>query len=278
MTITEVLDSVIATGTGFSTFQGSGMATEALDSFKAFITLGAVPDYPASAPIVNRRADTDYVTGWYNLLPQGSAWPRLNDTTLYKFLLGQSGIWGDVDSRAADFIELEADPRATVEMLADWERCWALPDPGVSEPMTVEARQWALANKYRFLGSQDPQFFVNQAAAIGYQIKIIEHSPFMAGISQAGDTRALSGPDAGFRWECSGDLGPNIRFYWSVLVLNPRLSWFRAGSGQAGVDPHLRVALYTDLETRINCLKPAHTQVYFDYSGLTAMGAMAGTP
>jgi uncharacterized protein YmfQ (DUF2313 family) len=58
-----------------------------------------------------------------------------------------------------------------------------------------------------------------------------------------------------------------------------RLTWFRASKGQAGTDPHLRIALALDLECVIRRWRPAHTVVLFDYSGVLPLGDhMAGTP
>jgi uncharacterized protein YmfQ (DUF2313 family) len=58
------------------------------------------------------------------------------------------------------------------------------------------------------------------------------------------------------------------------------LTWFRVGGsgGQTGVDPHLRIALATDLECLLRRWKPAHSDVVFDYSGDGISDPMAGTP
>ena len=58
------------------------------------------------------------------------------------------------------------------------------------------------------------------------------------------------------------------------------LTWFRVGpiGGEVGVDPHLLIGLAEDLECLLNRWKPAHTEIVFDYSGLTNGGSMAGTP
>jgi uncharacterized protein YmfQ (DUF2313 family) len=283
--VTEVNDSVVAKVETPSDFYGPLLATEANDIVSVILQTGPTPAYQDTSARVARRSDEDYTAGFFNLLPQGSAWPRLPDSVLHDFLLGLSGIWGQdddgsvcVDGRAADLLQTEADPRATIEMLSDWEQAWGLPDTCLKEPLTIADRQKALINRYRMLGAQDPAFFVQQAADIGYAIKVEEHSPWTCGISQVGDTHNLTSPSINFRWELSGHIGPEIRFYWTVLVLNPRLSWFRADSGQCGVDPFLRVGLDSDLECLMNRLKPAHSVLRFDYSGELTQGQFAGTP
>lgn len=77
------------------------------------------------------------------------------------------------------------------------------------------------------------------------------------------------------KWEIAA---PEIRFYWRVHVDQAKLTWFRCGSGQCGVDPHLYIGLATDLECLFLRWQPAQTQIVFDYSGLSAGGSMSGTP
>jgi hypothetical protein len=59
-----------------------------------------------------------------------------------------------------------------------------------------------------------------------------------------------------------------MRFEWTVHLQQPKLVWFRAGSGQAGIDPHLRIAKALDLECLLRRWAPAHTLPIFDYSGI----------
>jgi uncharacterized protein YmfQ (DUF2313 family) len=116
-------------------------------------------------------------------------------------------------------------------------------------------------------GEQSRQFFIDRAKKIGYPISIREFSPFMAGVSMAGDTTNLD--DSGnYRWEI-GD--PTMRFYWVVRVEARRYTWFRAGSGQAGINHHLEFAHATDLECMLRRWKPAHTDIIFDYSPLASV-------
>jgi uncharacterized protein YmfQ (DUF2313 family) len=216
-------------------------------------------------------------------LPQGSAWPRELYTALQKLILGLSSVWGEkagtsgmsVDGRAADLLDRESDPRQTIELLPEWEAAFGLPDSCLAEPLTVDDRHNALVSRITLSGAGDPAFLKGVAATIGYQIEILEHSPFMAGISQAGDSSDPTSATSNFRWEAGPDI---IRQWWTVLVLQPRLSWFRAGSGEAGVDPLLQIGIFTDLECMMNRIKPAHSFLTFDYSGVLLNGALAGTP
>src|SRR5262245_52023619 len=88
-----------------------------------------------------RRSGRDYLSAFLRLLPLGIAWPRKRDSVLVKTSRGLTNIWGFVDSRAADLLERESDPRKTIELLPDWERAFGLPDPCLQEPQTIAERQ-----------------------------------------------------------------------------------------------------------------------------------------
>jgi uncharacterized protein YmfQ (DUF2313 family) len=231
-----------------------------------------------------RRDGEDYADALASLLPYGQAWPRWPDSVLMRTVRGLAEYFGFVDSRAADLLERESDPRLTLELLPDWERNWGLPDPCFKQAQTIDQRHALLILKMTLLGAQSREFFIGIAAWLGYTITISEFAPFMAGVSQAGDTRGMINwndtpgqhpeiPD--FRWYIGP---PEMRFYWVVHVINAPLTWFRSGAGQAGVDPHLRIGYAYDLECLLNRWKPAQTMIVYDYSNLKTGDSMAGTP
>ncbi|WP_080583362.1 YmfQ family protein [Bradyrhizobium elkanii] len=250
------------------------------------------------------RSGDDYAEAFSLLLPQGQAWPRDEGSTLMKVVRGLSQIWGVVETSASKLLEIESDPRITIDLLPDWERNWGLPDPCYKEPLTIDDRQRALVQRMTIEGAQSREFFISAAAYIGYSITITEYRPFMVGLDRCGDSRVygdgtepmysdtfvvgsipVCNPngdpvalDELSEWPNYG-LGPDtIRHYWTVHVHQARLTWFRCSGGQCGVDPHLRIGLATDLECLLRRWKPAHTEIIFDYSGLTPGDPMAGTP
>ncbi|CAM5772025.1 hypothetical protein LMIY3S_03705 [Labrys miyagiensis] len=218
----------------------------------------------SSSDLHVRRGQADYQAALAGLLPTGPAWPRDPDSVLMRVLFGLAGVWGLVDGRAADLLERESDPRLTIEMLSDWERAFGLPDPCSIETQTYQDRINALVTKMTMLGGQSRAFFIAVAAQLGYDIKIVEYSPYQTGIMRVGSTIDA---DHQYRWQ----LGPpSIRFYWTVQLFATRWSWFRAGSGMVGIDHMLNISLATDLECLIRRYKPAHTEVIFDYSTLSS--------
>jgi uncharacterized protein YmfQ (DUF2313 family) len=229
-----------------------------------------------------RRSGEDYTHSMLSLLPQGQAWPRSLDSTLVKAVRGLAEYWGFVDGRAADLLEIESDPRLTVELLPDWERAWGLPDPCFfGEQQSLAMRHAILMLRMTLMGGQSREFFIMVASWLGYTIHISEYAPYVCGISMCGDTTQqeieAGGDGSKMRWQLGG---PELRFYWTIHVDNARLVWFRTAvlGGEVGVDPHLIIGLAIDLECLLNQWKPAQTLIVFDYSSLQTGGSMAGTP
>ena len=252
-----------------------------------------------------RRDGEDYCSAFLALLPQGQAWPKQPGSTLERACCGLAQYWGFVDSRAADLLERESDPRYTFELLPDWERNFGLPDPCYEAPQNYAERIAELLRRMTMEGGQSRQFFIELAATLGYTVTITEYRTFVVGIDRVGDSRvygAVGAPDPIMRNEWGnpimnevGDgyvaegelsewpyygLGPETnRFFWTVHVGNVNLIWFRCGASECGVDPHLRIELAEDLECLLNRWKPGHTQIIFDYAGQETPGdPMAGTP
>jgi uncharacterized protein YmfQ (DUF2313 family) len=233
-----------------------------------------------------RRSGEDYAYAFQTLLPRGQAWPREKTSTLRKVSDALAWFWGYVDGRVADLIEREADPQKTVELLPEWETAFGLPDPCFPEADTIDERQRALVQRMTWQGGQSRQYFIDLVAWLGFDMIIREWSPFMAGISQCGDTRGLNPrpdqglpgeerPDDVYRWEIGP---PEMRFVWSAQVGHEGLTWFRAASGQVGVDPHLLFRTPFGVECLLMRWKPAHTWLVFNFSSLGFNDPLEGTP
>jgi uncharacterized protein YmfQ (DUF2313 family) len=218
-----------------------------------------------------RRSGDDYTRALLQLLPTGQAWPRSPASILAQACAGLADYWGFVDGRAADLLETESDPRATVELLTDWERNWGLPDPCISNPPTaLEPRRQNLVAKMTLLGGQSRQYFINLAAQLGYTITITEYLPYMAGLSRVGDTRGQYNPDdpTRYMWQ----LGPpEIRYNWTVHVGSLSLIYFHCNSSQCVIDRLLAIGTASDLECVLGRYAPAHTKIIYDYSATLAL-------
>lgn len=196
-----------------------------------------------------RRSAADYAVALRRLLPQGLAWPSNPSAVLTKVVNGLTGVFGYVDERAADLLEIETDPRSTNELLPEWEEAFGLPDDCTPLPPTDPVvRRGNLVDKMTLLGAQSREFFIDRGVKFGETVEIREYAPYMCGVSRVGDTRMASLTDdlKNFRWQ----LGPpENRFYWTVKITQ-LLSNFVGG----------------DFHCVLRKWKPAHTEVLFDYS------------
>lgn len=201
-----------------------------------------------------RRDGEDYAEAFARLLPTGEAWSRDPASTLMQLVRGQAEIWGAVvDPRAADLLEIETDPRFTLELLTDWERAYGLPDPCIPVVQTLPERRRALAQKIAMQGGQSRAFFIGVAASLGYAITITEYVPFQFGLSSFGGSHGRFNP-------------PGFRYCWTVNVANRRVTRFRFGASSFGRDPFLDIRRAEDLECIFGRIKPAHTKLFFNYA------------
>jgi uncharacterized protein YmfQ (DUF2313 family) len=234
-----------------------------------------IPQLPRDRHV--RRNGEDYTQAFLSLLPRGQAWPRYWDSTLVLTARGLCDYWGFVDSRAADLLETESDPRTTVELLPDWERNWGLPDPCFPQPSSIEERQKLLVMIMTMLGGQSRQWFQFVSEWTGHEVSIKEWSPFMAGLSECGDTRFEYDDTGDFRWYIGAE---ENRFYWSASSETAVIEWFRAGADYSESGKHHHCEIYT--ESPVDCLlqrwRPAHTQLVFDYSDLASDDPWIGLP
>ncbi|OGS90868.1 MAG: hypothetical protein A2Z95_06275 [Gallionellales bacterium GWA2_60_18] len=190
----------------------------------------------------------DYLSQLQALLPQGSAWPRDPDALLTRLLDGFAEEFARVDARAAQLLD-ESDPRATYELLADWERVAGLPGTcallaGID--LSVEQRRAALVAKLTERGGQSRAYFIALAARLGFTVTITEYHEW----SVLDDVDApLNGADWNFVWAVNAPLNTLVEWTVNSDVEMPFAVWGNAL-----------------LECAINQNKPAHTVALFVYS------------
>lgn len=81
----------------------------------------------------------------------------------------------------------EMDPRTAVQLLADWERVYGLPDEGLMVANTVAERQSRLAAKVKQTGGLSKAYFQSLLESAGYQVVIDEPRGFFSGINVCGN-------------------------------------------------------------------------------------------
>jgi uncharacterized protein YmfQ (DUF2313 family) len=197
-----------------------------------------------------RHDQSDYWEAFSELRPQGVAWPRDPDSAQMKLLLGMAGPWGNEITTAADtFLAIEAFPPTSVNLLPEWEQSFGLPDKCLKLPPNIVARHDAIIHRMTLDGSPSREFLISEGLWVGYEIQIREHSPFICGISQCGDTTGFLNPDDPdySRWELGAE---EIRFTWTVNI------------------PAIYLMVASDVECILNRYKPAHTDIYFNFAPL----------
>lgn len=215
------------------------------------------------------RDASSYAHALLALLPLGEVWTRSPDAVIVRVLTALAGVVGRWAARVGHFLVTEAFPPTAIDLLSDWERVLGLPEPCLPETDdTIAERQAKVTEKLRRRpGQQDPSYFIELAAKIGYAITITEYIPAQCAMTPCG-AYLRSGPPTMVRGAGVGT--PTIRYVWSVEVTGPRLTWFATGfgGGRAALDPHLRIRRAADLECILRRFKPAHTQLIFSYSGV----------
>lgn len=205
-----------------------------------------------------------YKTMLLNLLPQGLAWPRQNGLVRDDIIEGEAAELARVDGRVSDMIR-EADPRSATETLEDWERVAGLPDTCViPSTITLQERRTRLVQKLTSTGGQSVAYYEGIAEGLGYPVETFEYRPFICGQSECG-LGEIEGFNSTYLIGVTDDL--SIRYYWKVAVLEPRVTWFQCGASECGKDPLAKIDEAVDLECILNKLKPAHTELIFDYEG-----------
>ena len=113
---------------------------------------------------------TDYLWQFQRLLPRGRIWQRGWGTVQAEQLLTLMQTWARLHARAGDVIVETFPCTVSADMLAEWEATLGLPDCEVL--VTIQQRQAAVCAKFAMRGGQSINYFVELAAAHGYQITI----------------------------------------------------------------------------------------------------------
>lgn len=175
----------------------------------------------------------DYKTLLLSLLPKGKAWNHDPDSVSTEFWTAAGDELARLDNRTADLI-VERDTRTTTELILEHERDLGLPDECTELAQTLSERRLNAHSKLISRGQQDKQYFIALAAAIGYDIEIIEYVPGWCGVLRCGEP-----------------IGPQKNlFIWRVLVTT--------------TDDSVDIS---NLECVINKYKPGHTRVIFELVG-----------
>ena len=183
------------------------------------------------------------------LRPPGPALPDAAGSVFERALWPAAGGLSAIEDAAAALLA-QVDPRAATDLLPDYERVLG-DDPclGPSAALPFGIRQALAHQRWTARGGATPAFFIALAAALGIAITITESTPFECGVA-----------------ECGAELvREDGRFEWFVNLPATTLVEFECGAAEAGSP--LGDFIPSPLECLIRRHAPAHTTVYFTYSG-----------
>lgn len=183
-------------------------------------------------------------------LPPGWIWRRDRDSLIAALLTPLAGGIAEIEQVAEDMLR-EVDPRLATVCLPDYERVLG-PDPcgRDTSTMSLADRRQLAHQRWTGRGGASRAYFIGLAAKRGVAITISENRVSYAGEMVAGD-ELVDWPQ---------------QFIWTVHLTFTEESLFEAGDGQAG--DRLYDLVISDIDCDIRRLKPAHTEVFFDYGSL----------
>ena len=149
---------------------------------------------------------------------------------------------------AAAQLLIDIFPGTTEALIPEWEETLGLPDPCSASNPSTQQRQAAILAKFIGSGGQSVPYMTSVALALGYTITITEFTPFFFGLTGFGAPL----------------LGPGWESVWQVNAPTITATRFKFGLGVFG-DPFWTVG-NTELQCRLNSIKPAHTSLVFSYS------------
>lgn len=189
-------------------------------------------------------------------LPQGEGLKAkgIVGTVLYNLLYGLAYCYLQLDNRSNDLID-EMFPQTVIESLDEWEIEYGLPAPCYSGlSLTTEERQKILLAKFASVGGQNKDYYISIAADLGFEVTITEFNGARFTLDTYGDS---SGTAYGltshpYEWYV------NVSGVDTIYAIYTTDRYSGTQYQKLGIDTSI-------LECVINELKPAHTQVIFNY-------------
>lgn len=197
------------------------------------------------------ESSSSYLQQLKALLPRGALWQGMSEEgKLFGELLSAiANEFARVDASNAAIID-EVDPRTTYQLLAEWEGFAGLPGECLANlERTLQERRDTLLERLTDTGGCSRAYIIARAAELGHAITITETVVSISGELQAGDELSAAMSDI---------------YYWQVNVPVENTYAFVSGVSEAGDE--LGYWQPIRLECLLELLKPAHTQIIWNYT------------
>lgn len=189
----------------------------------------------------------DYTRGLVSLLPVGLAWPRDVTSTQHATVRAIGKAFARSDSDALSVLS-GSFPSTALMMLPEWESTLGLPDDcAIGEIGSFGERLRAVVSRLISTGGLNRSYYIAVAAALGYEITILQFRPAMCSMSLCGE--AINGEEWPFTWK----------------IVAPGSTVRPAYSGQTYCGDPLATWGNKQLECTINRIAPSHINIVFVY-------------
>ena len=221
----------------------SGEVPNAMTSGEELIPFNADVEF-----ITVEEADEDimqFLSAYQELLPPGPIWETESDENLY-LLMEALAIEATRVYTQTDMMVRELRPFSTEQLVPEWEKVLGLPDTCDPPPSSLEARQAAISARFLARGGQTTTYYIGLLKSVfGVDATIDENWPW--GVpSRAGDGTDGSGSVC----------GDPISSLSTALTFRVNVPGSQVGSQE----------IADRLECLIRRVKPAHTNVIFNYT------------
>jgi uncharacterized protein YmfQ (DUF2313 family) len=193
--------------------------------------------------------DAQFTQMLSGLSPTGDLWSTEPDTVRMQWLAAFALSWQRLNDRANALV-VDAFPSTTVELLPEWEASLGLPDPCAGPDATVELRQAHVVARLTQNNGPSLPSLIAFAAALGYPITIQEFT----------DCRADNA--------VADDLCNEPAWAWVWQITYEGVTIFYASADEARADDQVETTGNRVLECEMERISPAHTQLFFAYTGV----------
>ncbi len=208
--------------------------------------------------LISWTAD-DFADAFQRHLPTGAVWPRDPGTTQRATIKSLMPTYQRSWALACD-LPAETLPATTLALLPEWEASLGLPDPCAGPDPTIAQRQaHVVARLTQSTGPSLPSL-IGFAAALGYAITIQEYKPCLADDAVADD--------------CCNE--PEWAHLWQVTYAGVTIDYAEADVTYA--DEMVETSGNAALECELRRLSPAHTVLWFAYTGSLEAGGWDQAP
>ncbi|MDV7340963.1 putative phage tail protein [Terasakiella sp. A23] len=196
------------------------------------------------------RTPDDYKNAIKGSLPQGAAFTPEGAPNRDGMIEAMSKELSSEDI-LIDTLKAEANPKKANLMLPEWEKEAGLPECAHQGNLTKQERLKILNEKLDRVGSWNIHAVKQMCIELGYDVEIVNHKPFVGGISCGGDR--VGG-------------GHEMRLWRKVKVKGPRVTYFRSGQSTGG-EKLLTIRRADDLECVLKKACHSDQKVTMSYEG-----------